>query len=88
MPIRYPINIATGKRTNIKKLVKQITELYDYKPKFVYDTTKPTMIPTRLVDVSKAKRILKWTSRWPLKDGLHQTIEWYKQYVEKVLDLV
>ena len=82
-PNADPINIATGKKTDIRKLVEVITQMYNYDPKFVYDTTKPTMIPTRLVDVTKAKKILNWSSKYELEIGLKETIQWYNKEVEK-----
>ena len=82
-PNADPINIATGEKTNIKKLVETITKIYNYNPKFVFDTSKPTMIPTRLVDVNKAKNILNWTAKYKLEKGLRETIKWYEKMVKK-----
>lgn len=76
-PHADPINIASGRATTIKELVETITRLSGYTPKFVYDTTKPTQIPTRLVDVTKAKEILGWQAKYNLETGLKNTIEWY-----------
>ena len=45
---------------------------------FNYDITKPTMIPIRLVDVSRIKNELGWEAKHDLKTGLEKTIEWYK----------
>ena len=43
-----------------------------------YDTTKPTMIPVRLVDVSRIKDEVGWEAKTSLREGLEKTIEWYK----------
>lgn len=76
-PIARPYNIATGKGTTVKELVETITSIYGYSPEFKYDVTKPTMIPIRLVDVSRIKNELGWESKYDLKSGLKKTIEWY-----------
>jgi GDP-L-fucose synthase len=77
-PNGRPYNAATGKATTVTELVETITEIYGYKPEFNYDITKPSMIPTRLVDVSRIKNEINWSSKTSLKEGLEKTISWYK----------
>jgi GDP-L-fucose synthase len=77
-PTGRPYNAATGKGTTVTELVETITDIYGYKPEFNYDITKPTMIPVRLVDVSRIKNELGWEAKHDLKTGLEKTIEWYK----------
>ena len=71
-----PVNIATGIPTNVKTLVKTITDAYEYQPEFYFDKTKPTMIPTRLVDVTKARE-LGWEAQVGLRAGIIKTTEWF-----------
>jgi nucleoside-diphosphate-sugar epimerase len=78
-PTARPYNVATGKGTTVTELVETITNIYGYKPKFNYDITKPTMIPVRLVDVSRIKNELNWKSKNDLITGLEKTIKWYKE---------
>jgi GDP-L-fucose synthase len=77
-PTGRPYNASTGKGTTVTELVETITDVYGYKPEFNYDTTKPTMIPVRLVDVSRIKDEVGWEAKTSLKEGLEKTIEWYK----------
>jgi GDP-L-fucose synthase len=72
-------NVATGKGTTVKELVETITDIYGYTPEFKYDITKPTMIPIRLVDVSRIKNELGWKSKHDLRSGLEKTILWFKK---------
>jgi GDP-L-fucose synthase len=76
--IADPVNIATGTPTNVKTLAKTITDAYDYQPDFYFDETKPTMIPRRLVDVTKASD-LGWNAQTDLKHGIKKTVEWYQK---------
>lgn len=76
-----PINIATGIKTSVKDLVETTTKLCGYSPEIVYDTTKPTAIPVRLVSVEKAKSVLNWTYSTSLEEGLTKTINWYKNNI-------
>jgi GDP-L-fucose synthase len=74
-----PINIATGHATTVTELVETVTSISGYTPEFKYDATKPTMIPIRLVDTSKAKEVLGWQAKYSLQEGLTKTIAWYKE---------
>ncbi len=77
-PTAQPYNVATGNGTTIKELVEIITDIYGYEPEFNFDTTKPVMIPKRLLDVSKIKDNLGWTAEHDVRAGLEKTISWYK----------
>ena len=77
-PTGRPYNASTGKGTTVKELVETITDIYGNKPEFNYDITKPTMIPVRLVDVSRIKDEVGWEAKTSLREGLEKTIEWYK----------
>ena len=46
---------------------------------FVPMNDKPSMIPIRLLDVSKIKEEVGFETEISLKDGLKNTIEWYKE---------
>ena len=76
-PTARPYNCASGRATTVKELVEIITNLYEYNPQFNYDTSKPTMIPVRLVNTSRFKNELGWEAKTSLEEGLKKTIEWY-----------
>ena len=78
-PIGKAYNVASGTPTTVKELVETITKIYGYAPKFDFDTTKPTMIPKRLVDVSSIKNDLGWSANHTLEQGLTKTIKWFKE---------
>lgn len=77
-PTGRPYNAATGRGTTVTELVETITDVYNYSPEFNYDITKPTMIPIRLVDVSRIKKELGWEAKHSLREGLEKTINWYR----------
>jgi GDP-L-fucose synthase len=72
------INIATGKGTSIKELVDVVLKISGYEPKITFNTSKPTAILKRILDVSKAKSVLDWESKTSLEEGIKKTIEWYR----------
>ena len=79
-PSGTPYNVGTGVATTITELVEEITSLYNsgYNPEFSYDTTKPTMIPKRRLDITKITE-LGWKSKHSLREGLEKTISWYEE---------
>lgn len=79
-PSGIPYNVGTGASTTITELVETITEIYDYQPKFNYDTTKPSMITKRELDVTKITD-LGWKPKHDLRSGLEKTINWYEDKI-------
>ena len=75
-------NIAAGEGTSVIDLVKMITEKYGYEPQLNFDLSKPVMIPTRLIDTSRAKNELNWHPKHTLSEGLSKTIDWYNDNKE------
>ncbi len=75
-----PINIASGRPCTIKEVLKAILDADNYQDaKIVFNTSKPTMIPKRLIDTSKAKKVLGFEAKTPLIEGIKKTIDWYKK---------
>ena len=76
-PSGTPYNVRTGGSITISELAQKINEIYDHSPEYNYDTTKPTMILKRQVDIDKITN-LGWRPKNSLEDGLRKTIEWYE----------
>jgi GDP-L-fucose synthase len=71
-------NIASGVPVTIKDVLRDIIEIsenQDIEVKF--DTSKPTMIPIRMIDISKIKTEIGWQPKISIYDGLKKTYEWY-----------
>jgi GDP-L-fucose synthase len=76
-----PINIASGKPVTIREVIKVILDATDQNSLTVaYDPTKPTMIPKRMIDVSKIKELTGWYAKTDLMDGISQTVAWYREF--------
>ncbi|MGE5295070.1 MAG: NAD-dependent epimerase/dehydratase family protein [Solirubrobacterales bacterium] len=74
-----PINLASGQAYCLRDLLALTLKLDGYtNARVEYDTSKPTMIPKRLIDPSKARRLLGFEARTPIETGLRNTIEWYR----------
>ena len=72
-----PVNLGSGEEIRIGVLVKLISDLTGFCGKIKWDRTKPDGQPRRGLRIWKAKQ-LGWSPKVELKDGLRQTIEWYK----------
>jgi len=74
-----PVNIAAGQPCTVKEVLAALLEIDDYRnARVVFNADKPTMIPKRLIDVSKAQTRLGFKSRVPLEEGLRRTVAWYR----------
>jgi GDP-L-fucose synthase len=45
-----------------------------------FDSTKPTMIPKRMIDINKIKDLTGWYAKTDLVDGISQTVDWYREF--------
>lgn len=76
-------NIGSGVGKSVNDILFTCMELEGYDTDVTYNSDKPSMIPIRLLDVSKAKNKLGFETEISLKEGLRKTIEWYKKKYEK-----
>lgn len=74
------LNIGLGKGYSVKQILQTILELEDRTAaRVVFNAEKPTMIPIRLVDTSRAEQLLGFRASTDLSEGLQKTIEWYRE---------
>lgn len=76
-------NIGSGIGKSVDDILFNCMEIEGYDTDVTYNSDKPSMIPIRLLDVSKAKNKLGFETEISLKEGLRKTIEWYKKKYEK-----
>lgn len=74
-----PINIATGYPCTVKDVLNVLLKVDNFSDaNIVFDASKPTMIPKRLIDISKAKHLLGFDPKVSLEEGLKKTVTWYR----------
>jgi GDP-L-fucose synthase len=79
-----PVNVGFGKGYSIKELLKIMIEIEECQDiKIEYDSSKPSMIPIRLIDVSKAEKKLNFRAQTDVRTGVRKTIEWFKSMYMK-----
>lgn len=74
-----PVNIGTGLEISIKDLIHVICELMEYEGEIVWQTDKPNGQPRRCLDVERAKEYFGFSAQVGFREGLKQTIAWYKE---------
>lgn len=80
IPIFDAVNIAQGNAYSLKEILRMALEIERYQnARIVYDSTKPSMIPVRLIDIKKAQELLGFTPKTDISNGIAKTISWYKQ---------
>lgn len=73
-----PVNIGYGEAVTVKEVVNIILKAAGHEDaKIEFDITKPTTISARMVDTSKAKKLLNFKPQISLEEGLIDTIKWY-----------
>jgi len=74
-----PVNIGYGSAVTVKDVAKIIMKAVGRsEDDIVFDSSKPTTIPVRAVDCSKAKRLLDFSPELSLEAGIYDTVEWFK----------
>lgn len=73
-----PVNLGTGREIRIRELAALIAELVGFEGRLVHDPSKPDGQPRRCLDTSRALESFGFRARVELREGLRETIEWYR----------
>lgn len=74
------VNVGTGRDATIKEIAELVAEAVGYEGDTTWDTTKPSGTPQKLLDVSKL-RGLGWEAKIGLREGIADTVAWYRDHV-------
>jgi GDP-L-fucose synthase len=73
------VNIASGKGHSVKEILRLILTVDGYdNADVIFDPTKPSTIPIRLLDTSYAETEIEFKASTELRKGLKKTIQWYR----------
>ncbi len=75
-----PVNLGTGYEITIRDLIELICELMEFEGEIVWETDKPNGQPRRCLDTERAKQSFGFTAQVDFKQGLKNTIDWYRQH--------
>jgi len=69
------INLGSGKEYTIKEMIETLRSFIDFN--YIFDTSRPSGFPKRVMDISKAKRKLEYMPSTSLSEGLKETWKWF-----------
>jgi len=72
-----PYNVGYGAPITIGDIVNTIQKVSGLSPKIVWDNSKPTTIPFRMVSTEKINN-LGFKPSYSFEEGIKETIEWFK----------
>ena len=75
-----PVNLGTNSEVKIRDLVETICELMGFEGEIVWETDKPNGQPRRCLDTQRAKERFGFVAEVQFKDGLKNTIDWYRKH--------
>lgn len=78
-----PVNLGTNEEISIKHLVELICELMEFQGEIVWETDKPNGQPRRCLDTQRAKDRFGFVAQTQFKEGLKNTIDWYRKQREQ-----
>jgi GDP-L-fucose synthase len=73
-----PINIGSDEEVTIGHLAQVIAEESGRAVRIVFDPSKPIGQPRRACETGKARRLLGFRAEVRLREGLRETIRWYR----------
>ncbi len=73
-----PVNLGAGFEISISELAHVIAEVVGFEGSVRFDTSKPDGQPRRMLDTSKAKAAFNFQAKTNFKEGLTETIKWYR----------
>ena len=73
-----PINIGSGTDLSITELVDLVCEEAGYRGRVSWDTSRPDGVSQKLLCPDRVRK-LGWLPKISLRDGIRQTIAWYRE---------
>lgn len=75
------VNLASGVGYTVKEILETMCDVDGFRDvQLAFDPSRPSMIPVRLVDTSRARAQLGFSAEIPLAEGLRRTIAWYRAH--------
>ncbi len=72
-----PMNLGTMERIQVIDAVHMVQEMTGQKADIKLLPNMPTGPLNRVADNSRARKLLGWEPKYPFRDGLQRTIDWY-----------
>ena len=77
------LNLGGADTTALGDLVAWLAEELAVEPRIDYLPEQPGDVPITYADVSKARRVLGYSPRVPIREGLKRFVSWYRAEVSR-----
>ncbi|MFY9824280.1 MAG: NAD-dependent epimerase/dehydratase family protein [Thermoanaerobaculia bacterium] len=78
------LNLGGADTTSLRDLVAWIAAELAVEPRIDYLPAQPGDVPITYADVSKAARILGYSPKVPIREGLRRFVSWYRERAERL----
>lgn len=78
LPKNVPVNLGSGNGVSIEALARTIASLTGFTGALEFDRTQPSGDPIRLLDITRAERLMGYSNLTSLETGLGNTIHWMR----------
>ncbi|HEV2854697.1 MAG TPA: GDP-mannose 4,6-dehydratase [Thermoanaerobaculia bacterium] len=79
------LNLGGADTTSLRDLVHWIAEELAVEPRIDYLPPQPGDVPITYADVSKAARLLGYSPKVPIREGLRRFVSWYRERAGRAL---
>jgi UDP-glucuronate 4-epimerase len=73
------LNLGGAETTALRDLVSMIAAELEVEPRIDYLPEQPGDVPITYADVTKARRVLGYSPRVPIREGIARFVAWYRQ---------
>jgi len=73
-------NIAYGEGTKILDIAKVVKSLLGSKSRIILKDNRPGEVVKYVADTAKARKLIGYSPKVAIEDGLKKSVEWYKNY--------
>ena len=77
------VNLGSGTGVTVRELVETLASFLGFK--YEFDAAKPSGFPKRVMDISRARELIRYAPATSLLDGLKETWEWFVQHQDEYL---
>ena len=77
------VNLGSGRGYSIRELVETLRQFLSFN--FHFDVSKPSGIPRRVMDISRARKLIGYNPTTSLLDGLKETWDWFVCHQDEYL---
>ena len=74
-----PLNLGSGREVSIRELAESIAYICGFAGELRWHSDQPDGQPRRVLNSSKALKLLGWRATVPLEIGLRETVAWYRE---------